>query len=66
MDAKTAWYLFETTGNVEAYLLYQNVIHQQVNRKNRNRPVGGSGFNDAGRTVSGGTVGGSPPSITNV
>ncbi len=25
MDAKTAWYLFETTGNIEAYMLYQEL-----------------------------------------
>ena len=25
MDEKNAWYLFETTGNIEAYMLYQEL-----------------------------------------
>ncbi|HCC00686.1 MAG TPA: hypothetical protein DEP42_05665 [Ruminococcaceae bacterium] len=25
MNSKTAWYLFETTGNIEAYLLYHDL-----------------------------------------
>lgn len=40
MDAKTAWYLFETTGNVQAYLLYQDVVHQKAKHTNRNVSTG--------------------------
>lgn len=36
MDAKTAWYLFETTGNVQAYLLYQDIVHQKAKQTSRN------------------------------
>lgn len=36
MDAKTAWYLFETTGNVQAYLLYQDVVNQKAKQTSRN------------------------------
>lgn len=53
MDQKTAWYLFETTGNVEAYLLYQNLAAQDGKHpaapRRAARPKG-DGYHSAGDT----------------
>lgn len=50
MDAKTAWYLFETTGNIEAYLLYHDTVNGKAKHKTQNTPVGVYSFTNVERT----------------
>ncbi|MFT9056490.1 MAG: YqzL family protein [Ethanoligenens sp.] len=40
MDEKTAWYLFETTGNIEAYMLYQDLTNGRAEKTGRRKPDG--------------------------
>lgn len=54
MDAKTAWYLFETTGNVQAYLLYQDVVHQRAKHTSRSNLTGINDFTHVKQADSGG------------
>ncbi|ADU26743.1 YqzL family protein [Ethanoligenens harbinense] len=59
MDEKTAWYLFETTGNIEAYMLYQDLATgwqagrsgprspSKVRRNTDRKPAGTGGAGEA-------------------
>lgn len=35
MDKETAWSLFEATGNIDAYMLYHDLVGVDINRQTR-------------------------------